>query len=107
MYLNEGDSGNIISSKKLDFNKINLSYKKIQLNVIQEGHFMYLEVLRKSSDAIKNDAEIKATPQLQTSSSKTYFTKDWGLKQIFKLYKNLIIKYIENIITKAKLNLLN
>ena len=103
MFLDEGiDSGNIISSKKLDLNKRNLSYKKIQLNVIQEGHFMYLEVLREFNNAFKNNEILKAVPQEEISNSKTYFTKDWGTKQILKLYKNLILNHNKKIIKKVK-----
>ncbi len=99
MWLNAGiDSGNLITTKTLDLNKIT-SFYDLHFQVMEEAHELYENVVQ----AILRGDELPNIPQMAINKGRTYYTKDWNLgKQLKCLFNFLVLFKIKKTIPKSK-----
>lgn len=87
MWINKGiDSGNIITSECTPFNETGNSLEKIQWQVMEHAHDLYLRAI---DYLLKTTAPYQSVPQKDITEGKLFLTKMWGFKQKRKLLKNL------------------
>ncbi len=84
MWIDNGiDSGKIITSEITHFNG-NESLDEIHLKVMEHAHELYIKAIKK----VVIDT-IQGIPQNTIEHGKTYYTKEWGIKQKFNLLYNM------------------
>jgi methionyl-tRNA formyltransferase len=86
MWIDEGiDSGNIVTTEytELDWSK---DLNDIHWRVMEHAHSLYSKAIAFISAGGKSNV-----PQSELGSGTTYYTKDWTLKQKFRLVRNLKI----------------
>ena len=85
MFIDEGiDSGNIITTELTDFSgRENLP--DIHIKVMDHAHDLYVKVIT----YLSKNGKLESVKQNDIANGKTYYTKQWGLKQKFNLVKNL------------------
>jgi methionyl-tRNA formyltransferase len=83
MWIDEGiDSGNLVATEctPLDGQEnLNMLHQK----VMEHAHDLMLRALR----AVK-DGKAANVPQASIATGKTYFSRDWGLREQFRLFRN-------------------
>jgi methionyl-tRNA formyltransferase len=77
------DTGNIISTKCVEFNGEE-DLNQIHLKVMNEAHDLYIESIQFLEEGKKQNVT-----QKELASGKTYYSKEWDLKQKINLSKNL------------------
>lgn len=96
MFIDEGiDSGNIITTELTEFNGKE-KLLDIHIKVMEHAHDLYLKTITHLS---KNE-KLKSIKQNDIAKGKTYYTKQWGLKQKIQLIDNL--KEFKSTINSAK-----
>lgn len=84
MWIDEGiDSGNILTTEKTEVNW-NGSLLDIHIDVMEHAHELYLKAVKFIQEGGKSNI-----PQAEIGEGKTYYTKEWGVKQKFDLVRNL------------------
>ncbi len=102
MWIDKGiDSGNIVTTEftKMDWSK---SLPEIHINVMEHAHELYIKAIKYISQG-----RMSNVPQADIGQGKTYYTKDWNLKNKKDLIKNLRSiqnKEIQAIVDKQKRN---
>lgn len=99
MWIDEGiDSGNILTTEltSIDWNK---SLLAIHIDVMEHAHKLYLKAVQ----FLKAGGELNV-PQDKIAEGKTYYTREWGLKQKVDLVRNLKVarKMEKEVITKQQ-----
>ena len=86
MWIDEGiDSGNIISTELTAFEG-NESLLDVHIKVMEHAHDLYIGSIRKLIEGARPGVR-----QNEIGDGKTYYSKQWGLKQKFNLIKNFKI----------------
>ena len=83
MWIDKGiDTGNIITTECTNFTG-DESLTELHIKVMEHAHSLYLKSITTAS--LK---KIQNIPQREIAQGTTYFTKQWGLSEKFKLVKN-------------------
>lgn len=86
MWLDKGiDSGNIIATDTVKFSG-NESLSDIHIGVMEHAHDLYISAI---NEIIKDKNSVPSVKQENISKGKTYYTKNWNLKQKRLLLKNM------------------
>lgn len=83
------DTGNILTNERAKFTGSE-SLAEIHLKVMDQAHDLYIRSILSISDGRRQNVK-----QNSISEGKTYYTKEWGLKQKISLLRNL--KYFRNV----------
>ena len=85
MWLDEGiDTGDILTTEQTKFDNHDNNLYKIHLRVMNHAHILYLN----SIHCIQKN-QIQKIPQDTIGKGRTFYNKQWGLKQNYLLNKNL------------------
>lgn len=98
MWIDQGiDSGNIVCSELTTFNGEE-TFFEIHLKVMEHAHALYLHAI---TNVLQN--RMKGISQNEIGTGKTYYTKDWNLKNKLNLIRNL--KHFQvNVLSSETLN---
>ena len=84
MWIDKGiDSGNIITTEFTSFTG-NETFNEVHIKVMEHAHDLYLRSIE-----YLNSGRHNSRPQKEFGQGKTYYTRQWGLKQKFQLVKQL------------------
>lgn len=84
MWIDEGiDSGNIFFTERTKLNG-NESFFDIHFKVMEHAHELYIKAINNLNCGQKNSIS-----QNKIDKGKTYFSKDWGIRERINLIKNL------------------
>jgi len=97
MWIDAGiDTGNLLATAFTDVNG-NETFSELHLKVMEHAHSLYLNSVQFLSDGFKH-----SIPQNEISKGKTYYTKEWTLKQKINLALNY--KKLKSYFTSEKPN---
>lgn len=83
MWIDEGiDSGNIISTEATVFTGKE-SLNDVHIKVMEHAHDLYIRCIQKLAAGVRT-----SVPQHEIAKGKTYYTRQWGLKQKINLVNN-------------------
>jgi methionyl-tRNA formyltransferase len=83
MWLDAGiDTGNIITTAGIELSGEE-SLLDVHIKVMESGHSLYLESIKHLSKGTANNV-----PQQSIGEGKTYYNREWGLKQRYLLIRN-------------------
>jgi methionyl-tRNA formyltransferase len=83
MWIDKGiDTGNLIATEFASFNGKE-SLLELHIKVMEHAHNLYIRCIENAEMNKLNNV-----PQDNIAQGKTYFTKQWGLREKFQLAKN-------------------
>jgi methionyl-tRNA formyltransferase len=83
MWLDEGiDTGNLVATEFTEFTG-DESLSEVHIKVMEHAHDLYLRSIKQIIEGGRTNI-----PQKELAKGKTYYTKQWGLKEKIKAVKN-------------------
>jgi methionyl-tRNA formyltransferase len=83
MWLDEGiDTGNLVATEFTEFTG-DESLSEVHIKVMEHAHNLYLRSIEQIIEGGRTNI-----PQKELAKGKTYYTKQWGLKEKIKVVKN-------------------
>tara|TARA_B110000305_G_scaffold142058_1_gene158189 strand:- start:1060 stop:1878 length:819 start_codon:yes stop_codon:yes gene_type:complete len=87
MWIDNGiDTGNIFTTKLVKFSGKEKNLFSVHLSVMEDAHELYISAVNSI-----NKGYIQSIKQSEITQGTTYYSKQWGLKQLFQLTLNTSI----------------